>query len=106
MRRHTELFPGLDGFGFKREALAVRLFVFERQEEFRVLVDPKKPEKGRKLFPQSTYVRLNQDSEVHSIPISSYQLPLDYSVSFMWESCNSERARAHNNRVKTLERPG
>ena len=45
-----ELFPELDGFELKSEALAARMFVFEHQDEFRVLVDPKKPEKGRRLY--------------------------------------------------------
>ena len=45
-----ELFPELDGFELKSEALAARMFVFENQDEFRVLVDPKKPEKGRRLY--------------------------------------------------------
>ena len=45
-----ELFPELDGFELQSEALAARMFVFEHQGEFRVLVDPKKPEKGRRLY--------------------------------------------------------
>ena len=32
-----ELFPELDGFELKNEALAARMFVFEHQDEFRVL---------------------------------------------------------------------
>ena len=60
----TELFPGLGGFAFKREALAVQLFVFDHQEEFCVLEDQKKPEKGRKLRLLTISVRLNRDRNV------------------------------------------
>ena len=53
-----ELFPELDGFELKSEALAARMFVFEHQDEFRVLVDQKKPEKGRRLCLFTIYERL------------------------------------------------
>ena len=39
----TNIIPGLEVFELKREVLAVRLFALEHQDEFRFLVDPKKP---------------------------------------------------------------
>jgi len=81
------------------------MFVFEHQDEFRVLVDPKQPEKGRRLCLFTIYVRL-YSGDVCSKPIPSFLHVLDYVISFMWQSCNSERAGSHINRVKTLERIG
>ena len=40
------------------------------------------------------------------MPIPSYLHVLDCAVSFIWQSCNSERAGSHINRVKTRERTG
>ena len=100
-----ELFPELDGFELKSEALAARMFVFEHQDEFRVLVDPKQPEKGRRLCLFTIYERL-YSGDVCSKPIPSFLHVLDYVISSMWQSCNSERAGPHINRVKTLERIG
>ncbi len=40
---------------------------------------------------------------VYSKPIPSFLHVLDYVISFMWQSCNSERTGSHINRVKTLE---
>ena len=81
------------------------MFVFEHQDEFRVLVDPKKPEKGRRLCLFTIYERL-YSGDVCSKPIPSFLHVLDYVISFMWQSCNSERTGSHINRVKTLERIG
>ena len=100
----TELFPELDGFELKREALEVWLSVFEHQEESRVLLDPKKPEKGRKKCLLPIYGRLNRDSIVRRIPKPSYLNGLDYAVSFMLQFCNSERAGSPIYRVKTTKR--
>jgi len=44
--------------------------------------------------------------EVCSKPIPLYLRVLDYVISFMWQSCNSERAGSHINQVKTLQRVG
>ena len=99
------LFPELDSFELKSEALAARMFVFEHQDEFRVLVDPKQPEEGRRLCLFTIYVRL-YSGDVCSKPIPSFLHVLGYVISFMWQSCNSERAGSHINRVKTLERIG
>jgi hypothetical protein len=99
------LFPELSSFEFKAEALAARMFVFEKQDEFQVLIDPDKPEKGRRLCLISIYNRLHS-GDVCTKPIPAYLHVLDYVTSFMWQSCNSERAGSHINRVKTLERIG
>ena len=98
--------PELDSFELKSEALAARMFVFEHQDEFRVLVDPKKPEKGRRLCIATIFERLFSDEGACSKPIPTFLHVLDYVISFMWQSCNSERAGSHINRVKTLERIG
>ena len=99
------LFPELDGFELKSEALAARMFVFEHQDEFRVLVDPKKPEEGRRLCLFTIYERL-YSRDVCNKPIPSFLHVPEYVISFMWQSCNSERAGSHINRVKTPERIG
>ena len=80
-----ELFPELDGFELKGEALAARMFVFEHQDEFRVLVDPKKPEKGRRLCLFTIYERL-YSGDVCSKPIPSFLHVLDYVISLMRQS--------------------
>ena len=51
------------------------------------------------------YERL-YSGDVCSKPIPAFLHVLDYVISFMWQSCNSERAGSHINRVKTLERIG
>ena len=102
----TNLFPELEVFELKREALAVRLFVLEHQNEFRFLVDLKKPEKGWGLCLLTIFQSLNRDSKAFSMPIPSYLHVFDYAVSFMWQSCNSDLAGSHINRVQTRERTG
>ena len=97
------LFPELDSFAFKSEALAARMFVFEHQDEFRVLKDPKKPQNGRYMCLTTIFERLFS-GDVCSKPIPLYLHVLDYVISFMWQSCNSERAGSHINQVKTLQR--
>ena len=97
----TELFPGFGVFELKREALAVRLFVLEHQDEFRFLVDPIKPKKSWGLCLLTISERLNRDSSALAMPIPSYLHVPDYAASFMWQSCNSERAGSQINRVKT-----
>ena len=81
------------------------MFVFEHQDEFRVLVDPSKLEKGRRLCLFTIYERL-YSGDVCSKPIPPFLHVLDYVISFTRQSCNSERAGSHINRVKTLERIG
>jgi hypothetical protein len=81
------------------------MFVFEHQDEFRLLVDPKKPEKGRRLCLLTIFERLYTGG-VCSKPIPSFLHVLDYAVSFMWQSFNSERAGSHINRVRTPGRIG
>ena len=51
------------------------------------------------------YERL-YSGDVCSKPIPALLHVLDYVISFMWQSCNSERTGSHINRVKTLERIG
>jgi hypothetical protein len=68
-------------------------------------LDPKKPEKGTKLCLIAMYERLFS-RDVCSKPIpASLHVP-GYVISFMWQSCNSEHAGSHINRVNTLERIG
>jgi hypothetical protein len=52
------LFSELDKSELKSEAHSARLFVYEHQDEFKVPVDPKKPEKGKKLCLITMYGRL------------------------------------------------
>ena len=40
------------------------------------------------------------------LPIPSYLHALGYAASFIWQSFKSERAVAHINRVRALERAG
>ena len=102
----TELLPGLGVLELKREALAVRLFVLVHQDEFRFLVDPKKPEKGWGLCLSTIFGRLNRERNALSMPIPSYLHGPDYAPSFMWQFCNSELSGSHISRVKTRERTG
>ena len=80
-----ELFPELDGFELKSEALAARMFVFEHQGEFRVLVDPKKPEKGRRLYLFTIYLPLVSGCipEMYTASpfIRSFTFPITLSLS-------------------------
>ena len=69
-------------------------------------MDPKKPEKDWGLCLLTIFQRLNRDSNAPSMSIPSYLNVSEYAVSFMWQSCNSERAGSHINRVKTRERTG
>ena len=54
----AKTFPELGAFELKSDSLAARMFVFEHQDEFRVLVDPKKPEKGLRLCLAAIFERL------------------------------------------------
>ena len=58
------------------------MFVFEHQDEFRVLVDPKKPEKGRRLCLFTIYERL-YSGDVYSKHIHPFLHVPDYAISFM-----------------------
>ena len=67
-------------------------------------MDPKKPEKGRRLCLAAIFERLFFYEGVCSKPIPSLLHVLDYAIAPIRQSCNSERAGSHINRVKTLER--
>ena len=81
----TELFPGLDWL-FKREALAVRLFIFEHQERVSRSGGPNEAGKGAGALPPN-YLRTLESGQLR-LKHSSSVLPtrFDYAASFMWQS--------------------
>ena len=76
-----------------------QLFDFEHKGELRILLDPKSPETGRKPSLFATYERWDRAGNVRSTPIPPYLHVFDYIISFMWQSCNSERAGSDINHV-------
>ena len=104
-----EKFPELDVTMLKNQALAARMFVKANKERFMQLVDNSDPSKGKVLVltgEGSIFEELFSRSDVCTQPIPLFLHVADYMISFMWQSCNAERAGSHMNRTKTLERTG
>ena len=102
----AEKFPELDASVLKNQALVARMFVKENKERFMQYKD-KDHSKGKvlKLTGEgSVFAELFSRSDVCLQPIPLFLHVADYMISFMWQSCNAERAGSHMNRTKTLER--
>ena len=104
-----EKFPELDVSVLKNQAFTARMFVKANKERFMQLVDNNDPSKGKALIltgEGSIFEELFSRSDVCTQPIPLFLHVADYMISFMWQSCNAERAGSHMNRTKTLERTG
>jgi hypothetical protein len=102
-------FPELDVGVLKNQVFVARMFVKENKERFMQYKDDNDHSKGKvlKLTGEgSIFVELFSRSDVCSQPIPLFLHVADYMISFMWQSCNAERAGSHMNRTKTLERSG
>ena len=79
------------------------------KDRFIHFVDENDHSKGKALKltgEGSIFVELFSRSNVCLQPIPLFLHAADYMISFMWQSCNAERAGSHMNRTKTLERSG
>jgi hypothetical protein len=104
-----EKFPELDASVLKNQALVARMFVKTNKDRFIHFVDENDHSKGKALKltgEGSIFVELFSRSDVCLQPIPLFLHAADYMISFMWQSCNAERAGSHMNRTKTLERSG
>ena len=104
-----EKFPELDVSVLKNQAFTARMFVKANKERFMQLVDNNDPSKGKALIltgEGSIFEELFSRSDVCTQPIPLFLHVADYMISFMWQSCNAERAGSHMNRTKTPEMTG
>ena len=104
-----EKFPELDAQVLKNQALVARMFVKTNKDRFTHFVDENDHSKGKALKltgEGSIFVELFSRSNVCLQPIPLFLHAADYMISFMWQSCNAERAGSHIDRTKTLERSG
>ena len=98
-----KFFPELDVYAVTQEAMAMRLYVKANQRNFIRPIDTKDPTKGTHLLmtgPESIFEVLFSRSDICSMPIPNILHVADYMISFMWQSCNSERAASCINSVK------
>ena len=95
---HGSHFPELDLLKLKSEASAMRAYVARNEKHF--IVDGKLKLTGSGSIFEALFTR----KDVCLMEIPNILHVADYMISFMWQSCNNERAGSHMNLVKTKER--